>query len=72
MPHMSGSTLAQLVRRRRPDVAVLLMSGYTTEPHVHDRDDADTLPFLRKPFTESSLLASVSDALAHHAGPSAS
>jgi PAS domain S-box-containing protein len=57
MPGMQGKEVAERVRRLRPEVRVLYMSGYThgllgvqgvLEPGVH---------LIEKPFSESSLLA---------------
>ncbi|MBO0709726.1 MAG: response regulator [Acetobacteraceae bacterium] len=51
MPDMSGFRLAQEIRIFRPDLPVLLTTGYT------DHGDADNarLPRLNKPFSEADL-----------------
>ena len=64
MPGMQGKEVAERVRRLRPEVRVLYMSGYThgllgvqgvLEPGVH---------LLEKPFSETSLLAKLHVVLA--------
>jgi len=48
MPGMSGLELSAEIRRRWPDVKVLLISGYFQPPEVPQR-------FLRKPFHMKEL-----------------
>jgi two-component system, cell cycle sensor histidine kinase and response regulator CckA len=55
MPGISGYELARELRRRRPDIAVILMSGYSAD-HVLGNDadiPADTI--LEKPFSPDTL-----------------
>ena len=52
MPHGSGPELASSLRASRPDIAVLFMSGYTSE---RIEMDADSDEFLAKPFTPDGL-----------------
>jgi CheY-like chemotaxis protein len=58
MPHISGLRLAERIRTLRPDVRVLLLSGYP-----EDFPSEDQLPdgaaFLSKPFEPEELLATV-------------
>ncbi len=56
MPHGSGPELAAQLRKTRPNIAVLFMSGYTSERI--DLDDS-TDEFLPKPFTPDGLDAKV-------------
>ncbi|HET9945923.1 MAG TPA: PAS domain S-box protein, partial [Actinomycetes bacterium] len=60
LPGMSGLELAARVRRLRPQVRVLLMSGYA-EP-AESTVDAD-LPLLVKPFSLDTFLAQVDEVL---------
>ena len=64
MPGMSGRELAERLRRARPGLQVLFMSGYT--------DDADRSAtacstrasrFLQKPFTPDALARKVREVL---------
>ncbi len=56
MPHGSGPELAAQLREARPDIAVLFMSGYTSDRIDIDPDSDD---FLAKPFTPDVLDAKV-------------
>ena len=49
MPGMSGTELAYALRERRPEVAVLILSGYADVDGV-----APHLPRLTKPFRKTS------------------
>lgn len=57
MPDVSGPQLVGLVKRRRPGLPVLYMSG-SAQP--------DLCPFLAKPFTSQDLLNGIHRALALH------
>jgi CheY-like chemotaxis protein len=54
MPGMSGVDLARALRERRPDLAVLIVSGYAEVDGV-----APGLPRLAKPFRAAELEASL-------------
>jgi PAS domain S-box-containing protein len=62
MPGMRGPELATHLRRTRPGLRVLLVSGYAEEIVEGGRDDS--VPFLAKPFSAESLLTAVDAALA--------
>jgi len=62
MPNMKGAELAERLRRSRPYLRVLLMSGYTDEPVVH-RLYRDSVAFLPKPFTSVELVEKVRQVL---------
>lgn len=70
MPGMRGPELAIRLRSTRPELRVLLVSGYAEEIVEGDRDDS--LPFLAKPFSAESLLTAVDAALAPGDGGSTS
>lgn len=62
MPHMAGSELAERLRRARPALRILVMSGYTDEPLVQ-RLGRESLAFLAKPFTSVDLVEKVRQVL---------
>ena len=63
MPDLSGPALVERVARRDPDIRVLYMSGHTfDETHVPGASNL-TASLLHKPFTETTLLAKVREAL---------
>jgi CheY-like chemotaxis protein len=58
MPKMGGPELARRVAQLRPDLRVLLMSGYSEDPVVRSLERSVS-SFLAKPFTASALLDKV-------------
>ena len=69
MPKTSGTELAQVLRKRRPDLPVLLMSGYS-EVSVGALEQGDPrTDFIPKPFTPSGLAAKVRSMLERWAQP---
>jgi PAS domain S-box-containing protein len=54
MPGMSGTDLARIIRESRPDVPVLVVSGYAEMDGI-----ASDLPRLTKPFRKDELAASL-------------
>jgi CheY-like chemotaxis protein len=62
MPRMGGRQLAELLIRTRPDMRVLLMSGYTDEISVHS-PTAPHHTLLHKPFSPSLLSRKVREIL---------
>jgi two-component system, cell cycle sensor histidine kinase and response regulator CckA len=64
MPDINGRDLSERIRRIRPEIAVLFMSGCTDEVlSTHGLHDPGT-PLLQKPFTVDELLAAVYDSCA--------
>jgi YesN/AraC family two-component response regulator len=56
MPGMTGVELARLVKERRPQIKILIISGFA---EVDGIDPA--LPRLTKPFVQSDLAAAMAD-----------
>jgi two-component system cell cycle sensor histidine kinase/response regulator CckA len=59
MPGIDGLELAERTRALRPEVAVVLMSGFAPET---DREPIEQAVFLQKPFPPADLLAALSKA----------
>lgn len=59
MPEMSGRELAEILRARRPGLAVLLMSGFVEDDFVRHGVVAEEVAFLHKPFTLAELAQTV-------------
>jgi PAS domain S-box-containing protein len=55
MPQLSGVALTEQIRRIRPEMPVIFMSGYTDHPQERLGLDDRTTFFLSKPFTISAL-----------------
>ncbi len=63
MPRLSGEETLRLLREIRPDVRVLLMSGYNRRDFVASLPRSDEIGFLQKPFTLETLRERVQDIL---------
>ncbi len=63
MPEMDGPTLMRHVRRIRPEIKVILISGYTEDRFRDHIDGAQHTYFLPKPFSLKQLAAKVKEVL---------
>lgn len=63
MPGLGGPELAELVRRERPDIRVLFMSGYPADVVTARGTLPESSDYLQKPFTAEELLRWVARAL---------
>ncbi len=63
MPGMGGREVAAEATRRRPDLKVVFMSGYTDDPIIRDGVSSSNLCFLQKPFLTEALLQKIAEAL---------
>ena len=63
MPEMNGPELIRELRARRPDIAVLFVTGFVGDG---DSDDMVGSELLRKPFTVAALAAAVARALSRN------
>ncbi len=59
MPGLNGWELAQTLQARRPDLKVLLISGYTREVVMPPERLEEGILFLEKPFSPEALRAAV-------------
>jgi hypothetical protein len=63
MPGMSGTQLAAELRRSRPGLPVLFMSGYTSGPAPGGQELPADAPLLHKPFQTDQLLSALNQLL---------
>jgi two-component system cell cycle sensor histidine kinase/response regulator CckA len=59
MPDVDGMELAGKILKKRPDIKVLVMSGYADDVVVHGVFESDNVDFLAKPFSIRDLFARV-------------
>jgi two-component system, cell cycle sensor histidine kinase and response regulator CckA len=64
MPELSGSALAERIRKRIPETPIIYMSGYADE-----RPNGDSSHFLQKPFSADLLVGAVRDAARAESAP---
>jgi PAS domain S-box-containing protein len=68
MPGMNGAEVVQAARTIRPDLPIILATGYADTSAIESLADP-TLVVLRKPFELDELDAALRGKLAHEAGP---
>jgi PAS domain S-box-containing protein len=67
MPRLSGAETLQIFKQMRPELPVVLMSGYT-EPDVDSKFGADEIAgFLQKPFAPATLARTIQDVVRRRA-----
>jgi len=66
MPRLGGVELAQRLRRERPEVGILFMSGYPDDSGPADMPPGSVL--IEKPFRSNVFLARLRDALGAKTG----
>ena len=71
IPRLDGAALARWISAEKPDVRVLMVSGYASDKRLPIEDLGLDYRFLPKPFTRKQLAASVRKALEHSAAPAA-
>jgi CheY-like chemotaxis protein len=67
LPFMSGQVLADRLRRTRPEIGILCISGYA-EARVGHSSSEGARSFLAKPFSRVALAAKVREVLADRGG----
>ena len=71
MPGINGRKLADEAVRRRPELQVLYMTGYTSNAIVHNGVLDPGVSLITKPFTTAQLAAKIEQVLASPAAPPA-
>lgn len=67
MPDVDGMELAGKILAKRPDIKILVMSGYADDVVVHGIFEKKSVDFLGKPFSIRDLFTKVSVLLAQTA-----
>jgi CheY-like chemotaxis protein len=70
MPEMTGEEALPSIRQLRPDVRVIVSSGYSDTEVKHHFDPLAVHSFLPKPYTSQQLLAQILPALGRPEPPS--
>jgi CheY-like chemotaxis protein len=70
MPNMTGTELLARVQADRPELPVILMSGYSAEDLRARGLEQPPVPLLTKPFTQDELVAVVNRSLGTEPLPS--
>ncbi len=63
MPEMDGPTLLRELRKTRPDLKIVFVSGYAEDAFARNLPDNESFSFLPKPFTLKQLATAVKAAL---------
>ncbi|MCW5730723.1 MAG: PAS domain S-box protein [Alphaproteobacteria bacterium] len=63
MPNMDGPTLAREIRRRRPDLKIIFISGYAEDAFRRNLDRDVEIDFLPKPFSLKQLAGKVKEVI---------
>jgi len=63
MPEMDGPSMLNELRKQRPDIKVIFMSGYPDDAFKRNLNPGETFAFLAKPFTLPQLAAKVKEEL---------
>jgi two-component system cell cycle sensor histidine kinase/response regulator CckA len=65
MPRMGGIELSRRLRQQRPDLPILIASGYSDAGHIDQTPLPEDVGFLQKPFTDRQLLDKVRQQFDH-------
>ncbi|MCE1237640.1 MAG: response regulator [Hyphomicrobiales bacterium] len=63
MPEMDGPSLLRELRKQRPDLKIIFVSGYAEDAFAKNLPEGEQFHFLPKPFTLKALATAVKEAL---------
>ena len=63
MPGINGKALSEILRKKRPEMKVVLTSGYTEDIIKQQSVNEDGIGFIGKPYSANSLLRKVREVL---------
>jgi two-component system, cell cycle sensor histidine kinase and response regulator CckA len=64
MPEMDGPTLFKELKKRKPDIKIIFVSGYAEDAFDKSLPDPTQFNFLAKPFTLKQLVKVVKETMA--------
>jgi DNA-binding NtrC family response regulator len=67
MPHMTGERLSQELRRVRPDIPIILCTGFSHVMHAEKAKAMGIDAFLMKPLVARDWVSTIQQVLEHHA-----
>jgi diguanylate cyclase (GGDEF)-like protein len=65
LPDMKGFKLTEKIKKLKPDMAVIVMTGFIDEFSYEDAMEAGASDFIRKPFSMKELIARIEHAKMH-------
>jgi two-component system cell cycle sensor histidine kinase/response regulator CckA len=65
MPELDGPSLLRELRKERPDLKIIFVSGYAEDAFARNLPDGETFNFLPKPFSLKQLATAVKETLGH-------
>ena len=65
MPHLNGTGVIRAIRELKPDIPVILSSGFQPDTAEFQKNDPVRLQSLEKPFSLDQLLTAVEKGLHH-------
>jgi CheY-like chemotaxis protein len=68
MPKMGGHELAQEIRRTRPEIKIVFMTGYAPDRGFRDGAEGGVFAMLPKPFTPERLVEKIDEVMGEPAG----
>ena len=63
MPEMDGPTLLRELRKTRPELQIIFVSGYAEDAFARNLPEGEKFHFLPKPFSLKQLATAVKEAL---------
>jgi len=66
MPHMDGIEFLEELRKKKPTVPVMIMTGYPSIPNAASAIRLGAADYITKPFTPEQITSAVQRMLAHH------
>jgi len=59
LPDLEGMEILKIIRKKKPDLCVIVMTGYDTIPVAVEAMKLGASDYLGKPFTDDNLIAAI-------------